>query len=55
MTPEQMRGWADMTHDTFRLWVLPGGHFYLRAEEAALLADLRDVLGHIKYRMEAAS
>ncbi|MFD9499438.1 thioesterase II family protein [Streptomyces sp. NPDC060035] len=55
VTPEQMRGWADMTHDAFRLRVLPGGHFYLRAEEAALLADMRDVLGRIKYRSEAAS
>ncbi|RNL86215.1 thioesterase II family protein [Halostreptopolyspora alba] len=55
VTPEQMRDWADMTHDTFRLRVLSGGHFYLRTEEATLLADMRDVLGHIKYRAEAAS
>ncbi|WP_030722390.1 thioesterase II family protein [Streptomyces griseus] len=45
VTPEQMRGWADMTSGAFRLRVLPGGHFYLRAEEAALLADIRRVLG----------
>ncbi|MCX4237800.1 thioesterase II family protein [Streptomyces sp. NPDC020707] len=44
VTPEQMRGWADMTQGVFRLRVLPGGHFYLRAEEAALLADMRAVL-----------
>lgn len=55
VTPEQMRGWADMTHDAFRLRVLPGGHFYLRAEEAALLADISDVLGHIKCRTKATS
>ncbi|WP_406289353.1 thioesterase II family protein [Embleya sp. NBC_00896] len=55
VTPEQMRGWADTTNDAFRLRVLPGGHFYLRAEEEALLADMRDVLGHIKYRTDAAS
>ncbi|MFI9721766.1 thioesterase II family protein [Streptomyces sp. NPDC052396] len=53
VTPEQMRGWADMTHDVFRLRVLPGGHFYLKAEEAALLADLSDVLGHVKRRTKA--
>jgi surfactin synthase thioesterase subunit len=49
VTPEQMRGWADMTHGAFRLRVLPGGHFYLRAKAAALLADLCDVAlsGHI--------
>lgn len=55
VTPEQMRGWAELTHDAFRLQVLPGGHFYLRAEEAALLADLSDVLGDIKSRTKAAS
>ncbi|MGC0422080.1 thioesterase II family protein [Embleya sp. AB8] len=46
VTPEQMHGWADTTNDAFRLLVLPGGHFYLSAEEQALLADLRNVLGH---------
>lgn len=50
VSPEQMRGWADMTLDSFRLRVLPGGHFYLRAEEATLLADIRDVLGRIDHR-----
>jgi pyochelin biosynthetic protein PchC len=54
-TPEQMRGWADVTHGSFRLRVLPGGHFYLRAEETALLADLSDVVGHIKLRTKAGS
>lgn len=44
VTPEQMRGWADLTHGDFRLRVLPGGHFYLRAEAATLLADLGDVV-----------
>ncbi|MDB1086969.1 alpha/beta fold hydrolase [Streptomyces sp. ACA25] len=54
VTPEQMRGWADMTHDAFRLRVLPGGHFYLKTEQAALLADISDVLGRIKDRANAA-
>ncbi|UQU67757.1 alpha/beta fold hydrolase [Couchioplanes caeruleus] len=51
VTPEQMRGWAGLTRSTFRLRVLPGGHFYLRSEEAALLADLSDVIatvGHVE-------
>lgn len=55
VTPEQMRGWADTTHDAFRLRVLPGGHFYLRAQEAVLLADLRDVLSRAEYRTGTAS
>ncbi|MEU5958594.1 alpha/beta fold hydrolase [Streptomyces sp. NPDC047525] len=55
VTPEQMRGWAELTLDAFRLRVLPGGHFYLRAEEAALLADLSDVLGDIKVGTKTAS
>jgi pyochelin biosynthesis protein PchC len=37
---EQMRGWADVTRGSFRLRVLPGGHFHLRTAEAELLADL---------------
>lgn len=44
VTTEQMRGWADLTHGAFRLRVLPGGHFYLRTEEATLLADLSEVV-----------
>ncbi|ANP50067.1 pyochelin biosynthetic protein PchC [Streptomyces griseochromogenes] len=55
VTPKQMRDWADTTHDAFRLRVLPGGHFYLRAQEAALLADMRNVLGRIKSRTSASS
>jgi len=47
VSPEQMRGWADLTHRAFRLRVLPGGHFYLEAQEAAFLADLGEVLAAI--------
>jgi len=43
VTPAQMHGWADTTSGPFQLRVLPGGHFYLRAEEATLLADLSAV------------
>ncbi|MCZ1013268.1 thioesterase II family protein [Streptomyces noursei] len=50
VTSEQMQGWADMTRDDFRLRVLPGGHFYLREEEAALLADMRGVLARFGRR-----
>ncbi|MFG2957399.1 thioesterase II family protein [Streptomyces sp. NPDC048291] len=52
VTPEQMRRWAELTRDSFRLRVLPGGHFYLRAEEPGLLADLSAVLGDLKLRAE---
>ncbi|MGW5731358.1 MULTISPECIES: thioesterase II family protein [Streptomyces] len=55
VTPEQMRGWADMTNETFQLRVLPGGHFYLIAEEAALLADMSDVVSGLKCRTRTAS
>ncbi|MFF4729942.1 thioesterase II family protein [Streptomyces mirabilis] len=55
VTPEQMRRWAELTRGSFRLRVLPGGHFYLRAEEAALLADLSNVLADIKSRTRTAS
>lgn len=48
LRPEQMRGWADMTHSTFRLKVMPGGHFYLKSDEAMLLADLSKVLDVVK-------
>lgn len=48
VSPEQMRGWADTTNAVFRLRVLPGGHFYLRSEEEALLADIRDVLSRLQ-------
>lgn len=55
VNPAQMRGWAATTRDAFRLRVLPGGHFYLRAEEAALLTDLGSVLGHVASRGQAVS
>ncbi|NGN63431.1 thioesterase [Streptomyces sp. A7024] len=47
---EQMRGWAEVTDAAFQLRVLPGGHFYLRTEEAALLADLTDDLDRLTGR-----
>ncbi|MCH0564629.1 MULTISPECIES: thioesterase II family protein [unclassified Streptomyces] len=55
VAPEQMRGWADMTNAAFRLLVLPGGHFYLRAEESTLLADVTEVLRHVEDRMDEHS
>jgi pyochelin biosynthetic protein PchC len=55
LLPERMLDWADMTRDSFRLRVLPGGHLYLKTAEGALLADLSGVLSHIKFRMEATS
>ncbi|HEX5404604.1 MAG TPA: alpha/beta fold hydrolase [Pseudonocardiaceae bacterium] len=48
VTPAELQGWADMTHSAFRLRVLPGGHFYLKPEEATLLADLSDVLDLVR-------
>lgn len=48
LSPEQMHGWAEMTHDAFQFRALPGGHFYLKHEEATLLADLCDVLNLAK-------
>jgi pyochelin biosynthetic protein PchC len=47
VTPGEIAGWADMTRGAFRLQVLPGGHFYLKPEEAALLADLSSVLDFV--------
>jgi surfactin synthase thioesterase subunit len=55
VSPEQMSGWADMTHGAFRLLVLPGGHFYLKSEEATLLADLSNVLDSVNFGTTAAS
>lgn len=55
VTPQQMLGWGEMTHGGFRLRVLPGGHFYLKPEEAALLADLGDVLTRLASRTNAVS
>ncbi|MFE3263624.1 thioesterase II family protein [Streptomyces sp. NPDC059215] len=49
MSPEEMRGWADITDYSFRLRVLPGGHFYLKSEEATLLPDLRKILDSVKF------
>ncbi|MCM2387660.1 thioesterase II family protein [Streptomyces albipurpureus] len=55
VTPEQMRRWAELTRGAFRLLALTGGHFYLRGEEAALLADLSDVLADLKSCTKTAS
>jgi pyochelin biosynthetic protein PchC len=48
VTPEQMGRWEELTKGSFRLVVMPGGHFYLRDQEAALMADLRGVLADVK-------
>jgi len=54
VTPEQMDRWSELTRGSFRLVVMPGGHFYLRAEQAALLADLSGVLAEVKSRTMTA-
>lgn len=51
LSPEEMRGWEDMTRDDFIFQVLPGGHFYLKSEEATLLADIGKVLDFDKLDM----
>jgi surfactin synthase thioesterase subunit len=47
--PEQMRGWASRTTEFLGLRTFPGGHFYLREQQAPLVgrivADVRAVLG----------
>lgn len=35
-----MQAWADVTTGDFDLCVLPGGHFYLAEQQAAVIADL---------------
>ncbi|MER6996181.1 alpha/beta fold hydrolase [Streptomyces sp. NPDC000410] len=39
---DDVRGWADHTTAGFDLKVLPGGHFYLEREQAAVLAAIRE-------------
>ncbi|MEV0458239.1 thioesterase II family protein [Catellatospora methionotrophica] len=54
LAPDEMRGWADMTRGGFRFRVLPGGHFFLKSAEPALLADLRNVLDAVRTGTTAA-
>lgn len=42
--PDDVRGWADHTTAGFDLKILPGGHFYLLQEQAAVLAAVRERL-----------
>lgn len=51
----KMRHWEDLTSRSFRLLVLPGRHFYLRQDEAALLADLSGVIDEVKLRASQAA
>ncbi|GAA4771510.1 alpha/beta fold hydrolase [Streptomyces sanyensis] len=44
VAPDEMAAWRDTTRGPFRLRVLPGGHFYLREDPAALTALIRPVL-----------
>jgi surfactin synthase thioesterase subunit/glycosyltransferase involved in cell wall biosynthesis len=39
---EHLEGWADQTTAGFRMRRFPGGHFYLRAERAALLRAIEE-------------
>jgi surfactin synthase thioesterase subunit len=38
--PEDLEGWRAWTQGAFRLRLFPGGHFYLDAQRAPLLADV---------------
>lgn len=42
--PDDVRAWADHTTAGFGLKILPGGHFYLLREQAAVLAAVRERL-----------
>jgi surfactin synthase thioesterase subunit len=45
LTPHaHLEAWRDETRSAFRLRVFPGGHFYLEARRAELLADLAATL-----------
>jgi surfactin synthase thioesterase subunit len=40
VTPEQARGWEQVTDGRFALKVLPGGHFYLTEQQPAVIAEI---------------
>ncbi|MDH6133739.1 surfactin synthase thioesterase subunit [Kitasatospora sp. MAA4] len=44
LTAEDLAGWQEHTRVPLRLSLLPGGHFYLRDQRAALLDLIRDAL-----------
>lgn len=41
---ESLLAWREVTRGEFRSRLFPGGHFYLRSEEASLLAAIREEL-----------
>jgi surfactin synthase thioesterase subunit len=43
-TPEEMQDWSRFTSESFRLHVLPGGHFFLRTAVRQLVTLVRDDL-----------
>lgn len=40
VTPSEVAEWADYADGAFSMRVMPGGHFFLREQEEAFLADL---------------
>ena len=44
VSPEQARGWAQATDGRFALRTLPGGHFYLAEQQAAVIAEIHRTL-----------
>ncbi|AUS81149.1 thioesterase [Actinoalloteichus sp. AHMU CJ021] len=45
---EDVRAWADHTHDEFVLDVFPGGHFYLDQHAPTILGKITDRLGRAR-------
>ncbi|AYN42803.1 thioesterase [Streptomyces dangxiongensis] len=44
LTPDEARTWAEETDGAFELRVFPGAHFYLVAQQEAVLAEVRAAL-----------
>jgi surfactin synthase thioesterase subunit len=45
VSEHHIRAWSEQTTAPFTWQLLPGGHFFLRANEPAFLAWLRRMLG----------
>jgi surfactin synthase thioesterase subunit len=49
-TVEQANAWCDYTKDSFRMNIFPGGHFYLRFDDSAVVADIAEVIERMTRR-----
>ena len=55
VTKEEVEAWREQTSSTFRLWMIPGDHFFLNSAQRLLLYKLSQELMQLERQIAASN